>query len=112
MLGILNNNLTKLDISNNALSAQQIQVMIERYLQSKLCSLVSLNLSSQRMSEENIDSLFKYVSENPTLETLYLNDCRLRDIYGPKILQGWFCPKNKANRYRGELHMEGNLFGE
>jgi len=73
---------------------------------------VSFNRSSQRLSEENIDSLVKYISENPTLETLYLNDCRLRDIFGAKLLLGWLCPKNKANRYRGELHMEGNHLGE
>jgi hypothetical protein len=112
MLGILNNNLTTLDASNNALSAPHIQVMLDRYFLSKLCTLVSLNLSQQRFNEENVDSLFKYVSESPTLESLTLNECRLRDTYGAKVLLGWLCPKNKANRYRGELHLEGNLFGE
>lgn len=86
--------------------------MIDQFFLSKLCSIVTLNLSHQRFNEENLDSLFRYLSENPALDCLYLNDCKLRDSFGAKILQGWLCPKNKANKSRGELHLEGNLFGE
>jgi hypothetical protein len=73
---------------------------------------VSLNLSQQRFNEENLESLFRYLSENPSLDCLALNDCKLRDSFGAKVLQSWFCPKNKANKSRGELHLEGNQFGE
>ena len=57
MLGILNNRLTQLNISSNYLSQQQIQVMVDKFLLSKYCSIVSLNLSSQRFDEMNIESL-------------------------------------------------------
>jgi hypothetical protein len=59
-----------------------------------------------------VDFLYQYVSENPSLETLTLNDCKLRDSFGAKLILGWLCPKNKANRLRGELNLEGNHFGE
>lgn len=45
MLGILNNRLSQLNISWNHLSQQQVQVMIDKFLLSKSCSIVSLNLS-------------------------------------------------------------------
>lgn len=57
MLGILNNQLTTLDASNNNLTSPMIQVMIDKYFLSKLCNLTTLNLSHQRFDDENIDSL-------------------------------------------------------
>ncbi len=86
--------------------------MIDRFFLSKLCNLISLNLSSLRFNEENLESLFTYIKENPSLESLSLNDCKLRDGFGAKILYAWLCPSSKANKFRCDLNLEGNMLGE
>jgi Ran GTPase-activating protein (RanGAP) involved in mRNA processing and transport len=86
--------------------------MIDKFFLSKLCNIVSLNISHQRFDEGNIDALQKYIIESPVLETLTLNNCRLRDTFGAKILISWFSQKNKTNKFRGQIHLEGNLLGE
>ena len=64
--------------------------MIEKFFSSKLCNIISLNVSNQRFDEGNIDALQKYLVDSPVLENLILNDCRLRDSFGAKILISWF----------------------
>lgn len=63
--------------------------MLDKFLLSKYCSIVSLNLSNQRFDEMNIESLQKYLSSSSILQDLSLNDCRLRDSFGAKVIQAW-----------------------
>lgn len=63
--------------------------MLDKFLLSKYCSIVSLNLSNQRFDEMNIESLQKYLSSSSILQDLNLNDCRLRDSFGAKVIQAW-----------------------
>ena len=45
-----------------------------------------------------------------------MNDCRLRDSFGAKVIQAWIANRGKNNggkqAKRGDLLMDGNLFGE
>ena len=90
--------------------------MLDKFLLSKYCSIISLNLSHQRFDDLNMETLHKYVSNAHILQNLNLNDCKLRDSFGSKVIQAWVSigegTKNNKKGRRGELLMEGNMFGE
>lgn len=65
----------------------------------------------------NVESLQKYVATASLLQNLNLNECRLRDSFGAKVIQAWLSTSHKKNNggkqaKKGELLIDGNLFGE
>jgi hypothetical protein len=105
ILGIVQNKISVLNLSENNFSEYQFQHLFNNYFLTEFCKLESLNLSGLSfLGTTSLSPLVALLETSLTLKNLSLNNCSLLDTPCSSLLQPWFSIPTRT----GQLSLSGN----